>query len=101
MAAQEREEAGVPGSGQGRVVHGRRGEGEDQSRADRTPGRAVGDFKRKAILTVHLFNVNVPPVLKLVGLAHKSPEFDAAYDVISRDILPEYLETRDFLRNRL
>lgn len=52
-------------------------------------------------MTVHLFNVNVSPVPKLVDLTHKSPEFDAAYDVISRDILPEYLETRDFFRNRL
>lgn len=38
---------------------------------------------------------------RLVELTHKSPEFDAAYDVISRDIPPGYLETRDFLRNRL
>ncbi len=36
-----------------------------------------------------------------LNLTHKSPEFDAAYDVISQDISPEYLETRDFLKNRL
>lgn len=38
---------------------------------------------------------------QLVELTHTSPEFDAAYDIISRDIPPEYLETSDFLRNRL
>ncbi len=27
--------------------------------------------------------------------------FDAAYDVMSQEIPPEFLETRDFLRNRL
>jgi len=36
-----------------------------------------------------------------VELTHKSPEFDAAYDVIGADIAPEYLETMDFLRDRL
>jgi len=38
---------------------------------------------------------------QLIELDHNSPEFDAAYDIISADIAPEYLETRDFLRNRL
>lgn len=32
---------------------------------------------------------------------HQSPEFDEAYEVISRDIPPEYIETKDFLRNRV
>ncbi len=36
-----------------------------------------------------------------IHLTHLSPEFDAAYDVMSREIPPEFLETRDFLRNRL
>lgn len=39
--------------------------------------------------------------ITFIALNHQSPELDAAYDVISRDIPPEYLETRDFLRNRL
>ena len=39
--------------------------------------------------------------INFVELAHDSPEFDAAYDVISQDIPPEYLETREFLKNRL
>ena len=38
---------------------------------------------------------------KYISLTHQSPEFDAAYDVISRDIAPEFLETREFLKNRL
>lgn len=37
----------------------------------------------------------------LVELTHKSPEFDAAYDVIALDISPGFLETREFLKNRL
>ncbi len=36
-----------------------------------------------------------------IHLTHLSPEFDAAYDVMSQEIPPEFLETRDFLRNRL
>jgi GNAT superfamily N-acetyltransferase len=39
--------------------------------------------------------------IQFTELIHKSLEFDAAYEIISRDIPPEYLETRDFLRNRL
>lgn len=34
-------------------------------------------------------------------LTHRSPEFDAAYDIISSGISPEFLETRHFLKNRL
>ncbi len=36
-----------------------------------------------------------------IHLNHLSPELDAAYDVLSREILPEFLETRNFLKNRL
>ncbi len=39
--------------------------------------------------------------IQYTHLTPLSPEFDAAYDVISQDIPQEYLETRDFLRNRL
>lgn len=39
--------------------------------------------------------------IQFVEIRHDSPEFDAAYGVISADISPEYLETREFLRNRL
>ncbi len=39
--------------------------------------------------------------IQCIHLTHLSPEFDAAYDVMSREIPPEFLETRDFLRNRL
>ncbi len=39
--------------------------------------------------------------MQFVTLTHRSPEFNAAYDVISRDIPPACLETSDFLRNRL
>ncbi len=39
--------------------------------------------------------------IQLVDVTYDSPEFDAAYDVIGLDIPPEYLETHDFLRNRL
>ncbi len=39
--------------------------------------------------------------IEIISLTHQSPEFDAAYDVIGQDIAPEYLETRQFLRNRL
>ncbi len=41
------------------------------------------------------------PTTQFINLKHFSPEFDAAYDVISRDISPEFLETREFLKNRL
>lgn len=39
--------------------------------------------------------------LLFIDLNHSSPELDAAYGVISRDISPEYLETAEFLKNRL
>ncbi len=39
--------------------------------------------------------------IQQVELTHRSPEFDAAYDVLRSGISPAYLETRDFLRNRL
>ncbi len=38
---------------------------------------------------------------QFITLTHQSGEFDAAYDVISRDISPAFLETSEFLRNRL
>jgi ribosomal protein S18 acetylase RimI-like enzyme len=44
--------------------------------------------------TSPLGNIHFP------DLTHQSPEFDAAYAVISRDIPPAYLETREFLKNR-
>jgi ribosomal protein S18 acetylase RimI-like enzyme len=34
-------------------------------------------------------------------LSHQSPEFDAAYNVFSRDIPSEFLEEKEFSRNRL
>ncbi len=39
--------------------------------------------------------------IKFVDLNHQSPEFDAAYEIIRRDISPGFLETRQFLKNRL
>jgi len=39
--------------------------------------------------------------IDFVEICHDSPDFNAAYDVIAYDISPEYLETREFLKNRL
>jgi hypothetical protein len=39
--------------------------------------------------------------IQFIDLTHESPEFDAAYEIISRDISPEFLETGQFLKNRL
>lgn len=39
--------------------------------------------------------------IEFCALTHNSPEFDAAYNVIAYDIAPEFLETKEFLRNRL
>ena len=38
--------------------------------------------------------------IRYIDLTHLSPEFDAAYDVLSQNISPEFLETREFLKNR-
>ena len=37
----------------------------------------------------------------LIELTHGSPEFDQAYAILSSDIAPEFMETAEFLRNRL
>ncbi len=39
--------------------------------------------------------------VQLIDLTHGSPEFDQAYDILSSDIAPEFMETAEFLRNRL
>ena len=39
--------------------------------------------------------------VQLIDLAHGSPEFDQAYAILSSDIAPEFMETAEFLRNRL
>jgi GNAT superfamily N-acetyltransferase len=39
--------------------------------------------------------------LQIIDLTHDSPLFDKAYDVFGLDIPPEFLETREFLKNRL
>lgn len=39
--------------------------------------------------------------VQLIDLTHGSPEFDQAYDVLRSDIAPEFMETAEFLRNRL
>ena len=38
---------------------------------------------------------------QLIDLTHGSPEFDQAYAVLSSEIAPEFMETAEFLRNRL
>jgi GNAT superfamily N-acetyltransferase len=38
---------------------------------------------------------------QLIELTHGSPEFDQAYAILSSDIAPEFMETAEFLRNRL
>lgn len=37
----------------------------------------------------------------MIDLTHGSPEFDQAYDILRSDIAPEFMETVEFLRNRL
>ena len=37
----------------------------------------------------------------MIDLTHGSPEFDQAYDILSSAIAPEFMETAEFLRNRL
>jgi len=39
--------------------------------------------------------------LRFIDLMHDSPEFGAAYEVIGKNISPEYLETAEFLKTRL
>lgn len=39
--------------------------------------------------------------IQFTDLAHNSPLFDAAYDIFALDIPPEFIETREFLKNRL
>jgi GNAT superfamily N-acetyltransferase len=39
--------------------------------------------------------------VQLIELTHGSPEFDQAYDILRSDIAPEFMETAEFLRNRL
>jgi hypothetical protein len=39
--------------------------------------------------------------VQLIDLTHGSPEFDQAYAILSSDIAPEFMETAEFLRNRL
>ena len=39
--------------------------------------------------------------IKLIDLTHGSPEFDQAYAILSSDIAPEFMETAEFLKNRL
>jgi GNAT superfamily N-acetyltransferase len=39
--------------------------------------------------------------VQLIDLTHGSPEFDQAYALLSSDIAPEFMETAEFLRNRL
>lgn len=40
-------------------------------------------------------------IIHYIDLKHDSREFDAAYEVVSQDIAPEYLETAEFLKHRL
>ena len=37
----------------------------------------------------------------MIELTHDSPEFDQAYAILSSDIAPAFMETAEFLRNRL
>ncbi len=39
--------------------------------------------------------------VQLIDLTHGAPEFDQAYAILSSDIAPEFMETAEFLRNRL
>ena len=39
--------------------------------------------------------------VQLIDLTNASPEFDQAYAILSSDIAPEFMETAEFLRNRL
>jgi GNAT superfamily N-acetyltransferase len=39
--------------------------------------------------------------IQLIDLVHDSPEFDQAYELLSSAIAPEFLETAEFLRNRV
>ena len=39
--------------------------------------------------------------VQLIDLTHNSPEFDQAYAILRSDIAPEFMETAEFLRNRL
>jgi GNAT superfamily N-acetyltransferase len=39
--------------------------------------------------------------VQLIDLTHGSPELDQAYAILSSDIAPEFMETAEFLRNRL
>jgi GNAT superfamily N-acetyltransferase len=39
--------------------------------------------------------------VQFIDLTHGSPEFDQAYEILSSVIAPEFLETAEFLRNRV
>ncbi len=50
---------------------------------------------------LRIYDIMHSAAIQFIDLTHQSPEFDAAYDIISGNISPDFLETRQFLKNRL